>query len=128
MGTAALASATLTIWAVLVAAVVLGAGYGIALVAGLSEVQRIAGPADLAGLTAVYYALTYLGFAVPATLAYIHEYLPGITYPWMFGFGAVAAVATFVLISRQSRRHLPKQSADTPCGGNTAALTGSAGA
>jgi MFS family permease len=128
MGTAALASSILTIWAVLAAAVVLGAGYGIALVAGLSEVQRIAGPADLAGLTAVYYALTYLGFAVPATLAYIHEYVPAVTYPSMFGFGAVAAAATFVLISRQSRRHLPKQPADTPFGDNTAALTGSTGA
>ena len=107
MALAALASSILTIWAVLVAAVVLGAGYGIALVAGLSEVQRIAQPGDLAGLTAVYYALTYLGFAVPATLAYLHDYIPGVTYPWMFGFGAVAAAATLAMISRRSRRDLP---------------------
>ena len=110
MALAALASAILTIWAVLVAAVVLGAGYGIALVAGLSEVQRIAQPGDLAGLTAVYYALTYLGFAVPATLAYLHDYIPGVTYPWMFGFGAVAAAATLGMISRRSRRDLPSAS------------------
>jgi MFS family permease len=126
MATAAVASSILTIWAVLAAAVVLGAGYGIALVAGLSEVQRIAGPGDLAGLTAVYYALTYLGFAVPATLAYVQEYL-GVSYPWMFGLGAVAAAATFVLIARQSRRHLPKYAADTRSGEDSAALTGSAG-
>lgn len=105
MSAAALASALLQIWAVLLAAVVLGAGYGIALVAGLSEVQRIAGPGDLAGLTAVHYALTYLGFAIPATLAYLHDYIPGVTYPWMFGFGAVAAALTLVLITRRSRRH-----------------------
>ncbi|MDV7132903.1 MFS transporter [Williamsia muralis] len=110
MALAALASSILTIWAVLVAAVVLGAGYGIALVAGLSEVQRIAQPGDLAGLTAVYYALTYLGFAVPATLAYLHDYIPGVTYPWMFGFGAVAAAATLAMISRRSRRDLPSAS------------------
>jgi MFS family permease len=110
MTMAALASAILTIWAVLAAAVVLGAGYGIALVAGLSEVQRLAPPGDLAGLTAVYYALTYLGFAIPATLAYLHDYIPAVTYPWMFGFGAVAAAATFVMISRQSRRNLPSTS------------------
>ena len=110
MALAALASSILTVWAVLVAAVVLGAGYGIALVAGLSEVQRIAQPGDLAGLTAVYYALTYLGFAVPATLAYLHDYIPGVTYPWMFGFGAVAAAATLAMISRRSRRDLPSTS------------------
>lgn len=105
MGAAAFASALLTIWAVLLAAVILGAGYGIALVAGLSEVQRIAGPEDLAGLTAVYYALTYLGFAVPATLAYLHEYIPAVTYPWMFGFGAVAAAATLIFVTRQASQH-----------------------
>ena len=110
MALAARAASILTIWAVLVAAVVLGAGYGIALVAGLSEVQRIAQPGDLAGLTAVYYALTYLGFAVPATLAYLHDYIPGVTYPWMFGFGAVAAAATLAMISRRSRRDLPSAS------------------
>lgn len=110
MGLATLAASILTIWAVLVAAVVLGAGYGIALVAGLSEVQRIAQPTDLAGLTAVYYALTYLGFAVPATLAYLHHYIPAVSYPWMFGFGAVAAAATLAMISRRSRRDLPSAS------------------
>jgi len=54
---------------VVVAAVVLGAGYGCCLVAGLLQTQRIAPPGELAGLTAVYYALTYLGFAVPVVLA-----------------------------------------------------------
>ncbi|HEY9315097.1 MFS transporter [Williamsia sp.] len=122
MGAAALAAALLTIWAVLLAAVVLGAGYGIALVAGLSEVQRIAGPRDLAGLTAVYYALTYLGFAIPATLAYLHEYIPAMTYPWMFGFGAVAAALTLAAITRQSRRNLPASRPDTQDAGVTAGL------
>jgi hypothetical protein len=64
-GAAALASPVL----VAVAAVVLGAGYGCCLVAGLLQTQRIAPRGELAGLTAVYYALTYLGFAVPVALA-----------------------------------------------------------
>ncbi|MGH8918570.1 MAG: hypothetical protein ACRD0H_09570, partial [Actinomycetes bacterium] len=51
------------------AAVCLGAGYGSCLVSGLLEVQRIAPPAALGGLTAVYYALTYLGFSAPIVLA-----------------------------------------------------------
>jgi hypothetical protein len=32
-------------------------------------VQRIAAPGELAGLTAVFYALTYVGFALPIVLA-----------------------------------------------------------
>ncbi len=54
---------------VMVSALVLGAGYGACLVCGLLEVQRIAGPAELAGLTAIYQAISYLGFAAPFLLA-----------------------------------------------------------
>ena len=50
-------------------AIVLGMGYGLCLVAGLVEVQRLAHPEALAGLTAIYYVLTYIGFAVPFVLA-----------------------------------------------------------
>lgn len=54
---------------VLVAAAALGAGYGTCLVSGLLEVQRIASPDRLGGLTAVFYALTYVGFAAPVVLS-----------------------------------------------------------
>ncbi|GAA1252149.1 MFS transporter [Pseudonocardia aurantiaca] len=56
-------------WAAVAVAAVLGAGYSIALVAGLREVQRIAGARDLAGLTGLYYALSYAGFLLPTALA-----------------------------------------------------------
>jgi hypothetical protein len=48
---------------------VLGAAYGLILVAGLLEVQRLAQDGGLAGLTAAFYVLTYLGFAAPYRLA-----------------------------------------------------------
>ncbi|QDW61655.1 MFS transporter [Oerskovia sp. KBS0722] len=51
------------------AAVTLGAAYGICVVAGLIEVQAIATPTDLAGLTGVYYSLSYVGFLLPVVLA-----------------------------------------------------------
>jgi hypothetical protein len=51
------------------AATTLGAAYGICVVAGLAEVQAIATPTDLAGLTGVYYSLSYLGFLLPVVLA-----------------------------------------------------------
>lgn len=64
-GAAALGSPLLAV----PASVVLGAAYGLMLVAGLLEVQRMAEPAQLGGLTAVYYALTYVGFVLPVALA-----------------------------------------------------------
>lgn len=101
MGLAAWAATVLTVWAALVAAAVLGAGYGTALLVGLQEIQRIAGPDDLAGLTAVFYSLTYLGFAVPAVLAFL---APVVSYPAMFGFGALAAAACLIVAAVGANR------------------------
>jgi hypothetical protein len=52
-----------------VIAIVMGVGYGISIVSGLVEVQRMAGPDDLAGLTGIYCSLTYIGFTLPVLLA-----------------------------------------------------------
>jgi hypothetical protein len=104
MGLAGWAAAVLTVWAALVAAAVLGAGYGMSLLVGLQEVQRIAGPDDLAGLTAVFYSLSYLGFAVPAVLAFL---APAVSYPAMFAFGALAAVICLIVAAVGSRRRSP---------------------
>jgi predicted MFS family arabinose efflux permease len=52
-----------------VIAIVMGVGYGISIVSGLIEVQRMAGPDDLAGMTGIYCSLTYVGFTVPVILA-----------------------------------------------------------
>ncbi len=54
---------------VLVAAMLLGAGYGTCLVSGLLEVQRASHPEALARVTAVFYALTYVGFAAPVVIS-----------------------------------------------------------
>lgn len=101
---AAWASRTLALPVVLVAAAVLGAGYGLALVAGLSEVQRIATPADLAGLTAVYYSVAYLGFFIPAVLAWLSTRW---AYPEMFLGGALVATVCLVVVASAWRAHLP---------------------
>jgi hypothetical protein len=100
MALAGWAATVLTVWAALVAAAALGAGYGMALLAGLQEIQRIAGPDDLAGLTALFYSLSYLGFAVPAVLAFL---APAVSYPVMFSFGALAAVLCLVVVIVGSR-------------------------
>ena len=102
----AVAAEVLVVPMALLAAAVLGGGYGMAMVSGLQEVQRIAGPKDLAGLTAVFYSVTYLGFAVPALLALLVEET-ALTYPELFGAGVVLAAASFAVVARNSRRHLP---------------------
>jgi hypothetical protein len=57
----------------LLAEVVLGAAYGLTLLAGLSAVQRVADPAGLGAATATYQAICYLGFALPYLLTAAHQ-------------------------------------------------------
>ena len=101
MLTAVAAASTLNILVVLAASGVLGCGYGLVLVSGLQEVQRIARPDDLAGLTAVFYSLTYVGFFVPMVLALIARFT---SYPWLFASGAVIA-ALCLGVMAYGRRH-----------------------
>lgn len=78
-----------------VASAVLGSGFGISLVSGLIEVQRIAEPEQLAGLTAVYYSLTYLGFLLPVVLAPL---APGLGYPVLLVVVAALALGCLGLL------------------------------
>jgi hypothetical protein len=66
---AAASASALSPWLGAASAAVLGAAYGTCLVSGLKEVQAIAGPRDLAGLTGVYYSASYAGFLLPLLLA-----------------------------------------------------------
>lgn len=104
MGLAAWAAASVNPWIAVLAAAWLGASYGLLLVSGLQEVQRIAGPNDLAGLTAVYYSITYLGFFVPAALAGLSTWLG---YDVMFVGGVVIALACLGVVAGFYRKHLP---------------------
>jgi MFS family permease len=97
-----LATATQSPFFVLVAALLLGGAYGLCLVSGLLEVQRIAHPDDLASLTAVYYAFTYLGFAAPIVLA---ELAPVASHQALLAGTAVLAALTLLVVVVQARRH-----------------------
>ena len=66
---AAETSASRQTWLLVPNAIVLGAAYGLCLVAGLLEVQRLAPERSLGSVTAIYYAMTYTGFAAPYLLA-----------------------------------------------------------
>ncbi|ALE07435.1 hypothetical protein AL755_21365 [Arthrobacter sp. ERGS1:01] len=84
-----------------VAAIMLGASYGIALVSGLVEIQRIATGRDLAGLTGVYYSLSYIGFLLPMALAG----LAGVaSYTVLLGAVAVLCLGCLGLVAVGLRR------------------------
>ncbi|GAB3403010.1 MFS transporter [Schumannella luteola] len=89
----------------LVANAVLGCGFGISLVSGLLEVQRIAGARDLAGLTGVFYALAYAGFLLPTAISALALVIPAIDL--LVAVVALAALA-IVVVRLSSRRHLPE--------------------
>lgn len=98
----------IAVWNTIVVAVILGAGYGLCLVSGLTEVQRIAGPDDLGGLTAVYYTLTYIGFFFPMILTELSD---SFSYVEMLGFGIVMAVLCLAVVTAFSRKNIPAAAA-----------------
>jgi MFS family permease len=73
-------------------AALLGASYGVCVVAGLVIAQSLATPRDLAGITGVYYSLAYLGFLLPTLLAALTPVLP-----YTGGLAIVAAVCVLCL-------------------------------
>ncbi|MGW2945199.1 MFS transporter [Streptomyces sp. NPDC001226] len=58
------------------AAITLGACYGMLMVAGLSRVEALAAPNELAGAAAVFYCLSYLGFAAPYLVTAVGHWVP----------------------------------------------------
>jgi hypothetical protein len=74
-------------------AVVLGLAYGISIVSGLTEVQRMAGPDDLAGLTGIYCSLTYVGFLLPVILAALAGAASYVTLLIAVGFLCLGCIA-----------------------------------
>lgn len=88
----------------LVANVVIGVGMGIGLVSGLLEVQAIAGPEGLAGLTGVFYAVAYIGFLAPAVIAAVAAF---VAVPVILAVVVALGVVSFVLVLVSFRRHLP---------------------
>lgn len=101
---AAVTAATGSPWLAVPVALLLGCAYGIAVVSGLLEVQRIAKPDELAGLTGVFYALCYFGFLLPAALAGLASWF---SYPVMLGVAAVLAAACAAVCASGWSRHLP---------------------
>ena len=86
-------------------AALLGASYGVCVVAGLVIAQSLATTQDLAGITGVYYSLAYLGFLLPTLLAALTPVLP-----YTGGLAIVAAVCVMCMatVAWGLRRPLPQ--------------------
>ncbi|GAB7046055.1 MFS transporter [Catenuloplanes indicus] len=102
-------------WAAgLVTATVMGCGIGVGMVSAIMEVQRIAGPRDLAGLTGVFYAVAYTGFLTPTLLAASTDAL-GTTTPLLGVTGlGVLSVLLLVIAYRTLRPADPEVAASRP--------------
>ena len=82
-------------------AMVLGTAYGIMMVSGLREVQRIAPRDELGALTGVFYSLTYIGFFAPFVISLIAPHTGHIP---VFIVGAVVTVVSVPLVLSVTRR------------------------
>jgi MFS family permease len=83
------------------AAILFGAGYGLCLVSGLLEVQRLSPPDELASLTAIFYALTYLGFAAPIVLSELEHLTAAGTI--LLGTAALAVLTALTVVAGEIR-------------------------
>ncbi len=117
-------AATDRLWLLLPCAVVLGAAYGLCLVAGLVQVQRLAPAGGLARLTAVYYMLTYIGFAEPYVLS-LGAHLTG--YPTILSITAALALLTATAVHLAAGRHADGRSTDPLVTGDSGAVPTSTG-
>jgi MFS family permease len=93
---------------VLVAAVILGAGYGLTLAAGLKEIERLAPPQALGTASSLYQGVTYSGFFAPLLLAVTAS---AAAYPLLLAGMAGVGLLFLVLTAAYSRRHLPDAAA-----------------
>lgn len=82
---------------VIPAAFMLGAAYGTMMVSGLREVQMIAPRSELGALTAIYYALTYVGFFAPFVLSFLG---PRFGYTQCLIAGIFVALLSIVPVAR----------------------------
>ncbi|MGC0273153.1 MFS transporter [Pseudactinotalea sp. Z1739] len=85
----------------ILASVLLGASYGLNLVSGLREVQRIAPLHRRSLLTGTFYAVSYSGFLLPAVMAALTRWL---NYSVMLFVLLVLAVACLLPVTVSARR------------------------
>jgi predicted MFS family arabinose efflux permease len=87
---------------VLPACVLLGVAYGFVLVGGLRTVEDVAAPPDLGTVNAVFYSLTYIGFAAPYLATLLLQALSG--PQTLLLLGAVLAASLPLVVAGSATR------------------------
>lgn len=90
-------------WLGLLGCAVLGSGYGLMLVGGLLETQRIAPPHQLGALTGVYYTYAYLGYLTPTILSFLALWF---SETLLIGIIIALCLWSITVVSINSRKHL----------------------
>jgi len=101
LGVALLAVAAGSQALIVAAALPLGAAYGMVLVSGLRETERLAPPDARATTIAVYLSLTYVGFGVPYLLAAVRD---AVGPQDALALLALALAASWALVASAARR------------------------
>jgi predicted MFS family arabinose efflux permease len=91
------------LWLLFVVAALLGGAYGLLLVGGLSRVELLTQPDDRSTVNAVFYALTYLGFAAPYLFVVLTEHVIGAVT--LLALGTLVAVLSALAVVAQRRVH-----------------------
>ena len=92
------------LWVLAVPAdVLLGISYGLVLASSLGGVHQLADPGQFASATAIFYALTYIGFAAPLVVGLFTLLVDGSTVL----LGAAAAAALTLAVVQLGRRRQP---------------------
>lgn len=94
---AALTVATGSLVLLLATAVVLGSAYGLLLVSGLQLAESLAGPQVVSLVIAVFYSLTYVGFAFPVLVQVLGNLWSPVAVLVAGSALAVAALATTLI-------------------------------
>jgi MFS family permease len=90
------------------AAILLGAAYGLNLVSGLHQAENLAGPAERGAVLAAYYVLAYLGFGAPY-LAAVLTTITSRTAAFAILAAAAAALAAWTAGSRAVLKRIPSR-------------------
>jgi hypothetical protein len=95
-----------------ITAIALGSALGLAMVAGLLEIQRLTPAAELARTTGVFYAITYVGFFAPMLIA-----ISGQTTAALWCLTGVAGACGLSVVAAQRGR--PRQNGGRIGGGSS---------
>jgi MFS family permease len=86
-------------------ALILGAGYGILVAAGLSDVERLARPDERARLASIFYCLAYSGISAPYFIAALSSRAGSVAA--LLTAGLLAAGTALYLLTSSARSAIP---------------------